>query len=140
MALWLPPVPELSIIGVADPGVPNNERIILRPTEPLNLARFCLVLGVRNPDGSTAPLPDHFLWLGELEVTVPSWIVIFTRAGVNQHRVAFPGLEGTSYVLHWGKSVTVLGGGGIVPSIFRIGGFLVGNPFPVPQTQLPLPK
>jgi hypothetical protein len=47
---------ELTIVGVADPGIPNQERIIIRQTQTVNLAGFGLYLGVLRSDGMILPL------------------------------------------------------------------------------------
>ena len=115
----LPPVHELTIVGVFEAGVPNRERIILRPTEPINLASFALVLTMTGQDGLVIPLPDHFFWLGERWLVPPAWIVVFTGPGRYQE-----GIHGSSGVpvieLHWGKSSVLFGPPGIAVSLIRI--------------------
>jgi hypothetical protein len=62
--IYIPPIPELSVYGTIECGVPNRERICLRPSEEVNLAHFGLVLAIRNPvSGEFSPVNDHFFGL-----------------------------------------------------------------------------
>lgn len=116
----LPPMHELAIVGVFDAGVPNKERIVLRPMEPLNLAGFAIVLSLRGDNDAVTPLRDHFFWLGERWLTPPAWIVVFTGPGAfreGAHQTSGePVLE-----LHWGSPSVLLGAPGLVLSVIRIG-------------------
>ena len=115
----LPPVHELTVVGVFDAGVPNRERVVLRPTETLNLASFALVLSAVS-DGGVIPLADQFFWLGEKWVTPPAWIVVFTGPG--QYREGGHQTTGEPVLeLHWGRASVVLNIPGIALSIVRIG-------------------
>ncbi|MEW6520038.1 MAG: hypothetical protein AB1461_11545 [Thermodesulfobacteriota bacterium] len=131
----LPPLFELSYIGVAEPGVPNKERIILRPSEVINLAQCGILLGLKNEGGIITPLQDSFFWFGEVVVGPPSWIIIYTGSGQYQQTL-IPNTEQTAYTFHWGKNYTLFNFPNIVPVIFRMGGILTGTPVPlgtVPQ-------
>ncbi|NOT08068.1 MAG: hypothetical protein HOP28_07675 [Gemmatimonadales bacterium] len=115
----LPPVHELTIVGVFDAGVPNKERVVLRPTETLNLAAFALVLSTV-ADGGVLPLADQFFWFGEKWVTPPAWIVVYTGPG--QYREsAYQGTGEPVLELHWGRSTVVLNLPDIALSLVRIG-------------------
>ena len=124
----LPPVFELSFVGVSDPGVPNFERIVLRPTEELNLAQFGVFLGSANVQGTAAtPLPDQFFWFGELVVQPPSWILLYTGRGefTMSH---VPPDDVPAYSFHWGKSHTLFdAGSNLVPMLFALGGVTIGR-------------
>jgi hypothetical protein len=121
----LPFIHELSIVGVADVNVPNQERIIIRPTQSVNLAGFGLYIGWLKANGMITPYPDHFLWFGELFVAPPSWIIVYSGPGKFQQTHVNDGRE-TAYVYHWGKSHTVFGQPGIVAALFRFDGILIG--------------
>lgn len=116
----LPPVHELTVVGVVDAGVPNSERIVMRPTQPINLAGFALILSISSQEGVT-PIPDQFFWLGERWISPPAWIVVFTGPGVfreSKHQTT-----GEQVLeLHWGRTGVVFGQSGIAVSILRIGG------------------
>ena len=118
---------ELMIIGVADPGSPNQERIVIRPTQTVNLAGFGLYLGVPKADGMIVPLWDHFFWFGEIVVTAPSWIIVYTGSGMYQ-KTRLPGTWEEAHTFHWGKPFTVFGQQGIVPVLFRFDGISIGPP------------
>lgn len=135
MPIVLPAVHELSLVGVADAGVPNQERIILRPMESVNLAPFGLFLGFTNPDGSARPLLDNFFWFGEVIVSPPSWIIVYTGPGEFQQS-KLPDREEQAYVYHWGKPATVFGQG-MVPLLFRLGAFVAGGAVPAVKPHLP---
>lgn len=125
---------ELTIVGVADRGIPNQERIIIRPTQMVNLAAFGLYLGVSRPNGMITPLWDHFYWFGEVVVTAPSWIIIYTGQGIYQ-KTRLPGTWEEAHTFHWGKPFTVFGQEGILPVLFRFDGISVGPP---PQKAPPI--
>ena len=127
---------ELTILGVADVGIPNQERIIIRPTQAVNLAGFGLYLGQLRPDGMIVPFRDHFFWFGEIVVTAPGWIIVYTGPGEFQVS-QLPGTKEPAYSFHWGKQTTILGAPNIVPALFRFDGISIG---PQPQKFLPTPR
>ena len=133
----LPPVHELSVVGIFDPGIPNRERIVLRPTQPLNLAAFALILSATAPEGVT-PIPNQFLWLGERWLSPPAWIVVFTGPGRFQEgahqTTGEPVLE-----LHWGQPGVVLGRPGVAVSVIRIGA-LTSQVTPITAPAVPLAR
>ena len=123
----LPPVFQLSFVGVADPGVPNFERIVLRPTEEVNLAQFGVLLGLPEADGSATPLRDQFFWFGDLVVRPPAWILLYTGAGEFTTSYVAPD-NVPAYSFHWGKPTVVFGAGSpLVPMVFGMGGVHVGH-------------
>jgi hypothetical protein len=122
--IYIPPIPELSVYGVIECGVPNLERICLRPSEEVNLAHFALLLAIRDKvTGELTPVNDHFFWFGEKIVTPPAWIIIFTASGENK-TVIEKGLP--VHIFCWGKKnvlFNVRPNVTIVPLLFRIGSF-----------------
>ncbi len=135
----LPPILELSLQGVFDSGVPNRERIILRPTEDVDLTQFGIMLGVRMDGGAVWPIRDQFFWFGNIRVAPPSWIVVVTRAG-EFRTTNHPKTGHTIYWMFWGRNEVVFSDGKIVPVVFQIGSVLIGGhvtppvPPPPPQT------
>lgn len=122
----LPVVYELSMIGVLDAGVPNQERIIMRPTEPVNLAQFGIILALKSENELVTPLRDHFFWFGEFVTQPPCWLIVYTGPGdFTQTHVPVTGE--IVYSLHWGKPNTVFNQPNIVPVVLRIGGILSGR-------------
>src|SRR5665213_3607696 len=76
--MTFPPPLELSLFGLYEPGVPGKERIVLRPTESVNLAQFGIMLGWKLANGNVVPINDNFFWFREMIAVTPSWIIIFT--------------------------------------------------------------
>lgn len=122
----LPVVYELSMIGVVDAAVPNRERIVLRPTQTINLAQFGIILGQKGDNELVTPLLDHFFWFGEFVVQPPCWLVVYTGPGVFS-QTRDPVSNETAYSLHWGKTTTVFDLPSIVPVVVRIGAILSGK-------------
>ena len=132
----LPPLFELSYIGVVEPGVANKERIVLRPSEIIKLAQCGILLGIQNETGIITPIYDNFFWFGEFIVGPPSWIIVYTGPGQYQQTV-IPNTQQTAYTFHWGRNNTLFGYANIVPIVFRMGGILTGSPIPIgPASQL----
>ncbi len=123
----IPPIIELSLIGVYDAGIPNRERVIIRPTDTINMASFALLAGFLNENGVTTPLQDYFFYFGEIIVRPPSWIVVFTGPGKNQV-TKMPNTDQDTYIFYWGKRNTIFDQPRIVPAIINISSVLIGNP------------
>jgi hypothetical protein len=112
-------VEELSLVGVFDPGVPNMERIVLRAEQPIDLANYGLMLGVRGPEGGAFPLRDNLLWFGNGWIGVDDWLFVYTAPGVG--RVSeVPNSESKLVSIHWGKKQTVFQNRELVPILFRM--------------------
>lgn len=79
-------VSELPIVDIADAGVPNSERIALRPTQAVELQDYVLVMGPR-PEGKGV-IPLYAYYFGSQVVQPPSWILVYTGAGTNRSQVA----------------------------------------------------
>ena len=134
--MLLPPIAELTLLGVVDRNVPNQERIVLRPTEATNLAQFGLLIALRLENGSTIPLRDSFFWFGETVVSPPSWIVVFTGTG-QAEELEIPETKQKVHVLYWGRAQTVFSYPLLVPILVRIDRVLVGGLGDInPQKQL----
>jgi hypothetical protein len=129
----LPNLHELAIVGVADPAKANHERVVIRPTEIVNLGQFAMQVGLRQEDGSILPLWDHFLWFGEITVVPPCWIILYTGPGKPTVTTMPDGQQ--SYNFHRGKEWTVFHKPNILPVLFRYDGILIGprQVFKVPQ-------
>jgi hypothetical protein len=128
-----PPPVELSLLGLYDPGVPGKERIVLRPTEPVNLAQFGIMVGYRPGNGDVIPLRDFFFWFSEIVVPTPSWIVVFTGEGkyeVTKH----PTNEQPVYVYYWGRKKTLFHDPQFIPVIFQLSAVLLAHN---PVAQIP---
>lgn len=120
---YIPPIYELQVLGVFDPGIPNRERIVLRPTQRVDLSAFGLIIGL--PSGNDlVPLDDNFFWFGPRIVEPPSWIFLYTSPGEDQDTTLVQTGE-RSLILHWKRAVTVFRADAQSPrpAIIRMGGF-----------------
>ena len=122
----VPPIFELGSVSIADSGVPNQERIIFRPTEPINLGVCGVMIALRRSDGNYVPVNDEFFWFGDVEVAPPSWVLVYTGKG--EYTVGRqPETGHLIYSYHWGKAHTFFNYQDIVPVVFRMSGILVGG-------------
>jgi hypothetical protein len=124
------PIFEVTILAVGDPGVPNRERIILRPTETVNLGQFGMAVGIRSAENPNIVLPvnDNFFWFPSIIVTTPCWVFLYTGKG-SYEQTTLAGTSETAHVFHWGKDVTIFNYLELVPVLFRQSGILIGpNP------------
>jgi|ERR1035437_659135 hypothetical protein len=129
----IPPIFELGSVSVVDSSVKNQERIIFRPTEPINLSQIGIMIGWKNENGIIIPLNNSFFWFGEIEISPPCWIVIYTGKGTFQmlkhEQTGHP-----IYVFYWGRDVTIFNLREIVPVVFKMGGVQIGGHLQPPQT------
>jgi hypothetical protein len=133
--MLLPAIHEISIVDVFDRGVPNKERILLKPTETVNLGLFGLYLGRMMPNAMILPQNDNYLWLGDRIVQPPSWIFIYTGRG-QFRETKMPLSNQPAYTYHWGKPITIFDDPQIVPFLMRYSGIAIGHP----QAQQMLPE
>jgi hypothetical protein len=128
-----PPPLELSLLGLYEPGVPGKERIILRPTESVNLAQFGILVGYKvNPQNIT-PFNDSFFWFPETVVSTPSWIIVFTGQGKSE-TVKHPQSGQPVYVFYWGRKKTIFHDSRVSFVVLQMSAVLVGHN---PILQLP---
>jgi hypothetical protein len=120
------PITELTVLGIVKAGVPNQERIVIRPTEPVNLAQFGIILASQDQNGMNTPIADSFFWFGELIIEPPCWLLIYTGAGEFQ-KTTLQDTGHTAYVFHWGRPYTIFGTSNIKPILFRMDAILVGQ-------------
>src|ERR1700730_10382869 len=110
------PIFELTIIAVADAGVPNQERVVLRPTESVDLGQFGVTVGIRNSGNPNLilPLADHFFWFPNLVVETPSWLFLYTGKG-SYEKTTRTGTSETAHVFHWEREITLFNYFELVP-------------------------
>jgi hypothetical protein len=112
-------ISELSIVGVFDRGKPNEERVILRATELVNLGQYGLMIGVRGSDGMAFPIRDNLLWFGDALLNPDDWLVVYTGPGTPR-ATRLPNSVEWLYSVHWGRSITLLHDPNLVPILFRV--------------------
>jgi hypothetical protein len=141
---FFPRVPGLELVGVFDPGVPNQERIVVRVTTPVDLTATGIVLGVlweQAPAGTRQafPIDDYLFWFEPTQASPPLWLFVYTGKGETRRTTLLNSAE-PAVVMHWNKSTTLFGSGPgharLVPLIFRVGAIDVG----VPPPPAPLPQ
>lgn len=132
-----PPILELSMLGVYEAAVPNRERIILRPTDTVNLAQYCILVGYRTPEGQTIPVWDNMFWFGDLNVSPPGWIILLTGEG--ETKVDQRTANGQpAHIFYWGRKQTIFNRPDFIPVLIQIGSVLIGGQVPndTPQKKI----
>lgn len=119
-------ITELDVIGIFDRGVPNQERIVVKAQETVNLGQYGIMLGIRGADGSAFPIKDNLMWFGDGIVHEGDWLFIYTGPGEAKTN-SIPNALQSLYTIHWGRTNTVLGSMEIVPILFRIDAVLIKN-------------
>src|SRR5262245_3517439 len=128
----------IELVGVADPGKPNLERIVLRVTEEVNLARFGVLAGLAQSDGSAVPMIDHIFWLGASQVSAPHLIFVFTGSGQRSQNSP----SGNPVLTYfWGRPTTVFNSTNIVPILFQFAALAIGTNAEAPKPgHIPAPR
>ena len=120
------PISELMLIGVAKPGVSNEERIVLRPTQSVRLADFLLAVGSPDPKtGGAFPIFDNVFWFPDVFITPPSWVLVYTGPGTSQ-QTTLPNGESV-LTLFWQRGTTIFNANNLVPILLRPGAVVVGR-------------
>lgn len=122
----LPPIFEFSNVSVFHSGVPNEERIVLRPTESVELAQFGIFVAAQSKDGTLTPINDNFFWFGAMQISPPSWIVVYTGKG-EFRELAHHTTKHPVYCFHWGREQTIFNFSELVPVVFRINQISTGG-------------
>lgn len=128
MSVSLLPILDLTIIGVADPGVPNKERVVIRPLQTVNLGEFAVGIGLRNATDHNlvVPLQDFVFWLPSKIIEAPAWVLLYTGFGKATTEATTAGQPQYIYTYHWGRSVTVFNYKNIVPILWRLSEMFIG--------------
>lgn len=135
LTVYVQPIFELSLVGVAEPNVPNRERVLIRPTQLVALTDFAVLVAYQNEDATLTPLWDHFFWFGTTQVAPPSWISLYTGKG-EPSQVALQGSGEMVYNYYWNRDRTIFTMTRIVPLVIRIGGLLSGRLLQDPAPRL----
>jgi hypothetical protein len=129
----LPPVIELTLAGVADSGVPNRERIILKSTQSVNIGQFGLLLAWKSGENYVTPMADGFFWFGDQIIAPSTWVIVYTGSGTPQISKIPPNDE-VACSVHWGRGMTIFNVPEIVPVLFRINEIIIGRHFHLPAS------
>ena len=109
----------LTIVGVFDRGVPNQERIVIRANEIIDLGRYGLMLGIRLEQGMARPIRDNLFWFGDALLMKGDWIFVYTGPGEGKD-APVPNSQERIYSIHWGRKETILHHDELVPILFRV--------------------
>jgi len=120
--------PDLKIIGVVDGGVPNSERIALRPNRRVALTGFGIAVGLSAGDAGALPIYDNVFWFPEMIVEPPAWLFVYTGPGTTR-QTTFPSGE-PALVFHWNRKHTIFAQHDLVPVLFSVGFAEVGDHIP----------
>ncbi len=122
---FIPLIPELRLLGVFEPGIPNRERIVLKVETKLDIGMYAIVLAQRGQTtGHATPLRDSMFWIGSGNVEPNDWFFLFTGAG--QQRLIPPeGDNGRLFIEFWGRPQTIFHNSQIVPVLWRLSGVTV---------------
>src|SRR5438105_869754 len=106
--------PDLEILGVADPGVPNAERILIRPTRTVSLIGFGIAMGLFiSREQGAMPIHDNVFWFPDMIVEPPALLFVYTNAG----KVLQTTLESgePALVFHWHRPYVLFTDPTLVP-------------------------
>lgn len=135
-----PDIFELKMVGVAEAGVPNKERVMFQVWDygPVDLAPYFLTVGWKMPGGGGLPSFDGLCWLGDFQVAAGQWLFVYTGPGSTRSSVTTDG--DPLHVVHWGREKTLFHTDGVIPILFRAGAVAVERApsHILPGPQLPL--
>lgn len=137
----LSPIEEIEIVEVYDRGIANQERIMLKVKQTVEIAQFAVVVGLFNPTQPmpiAQPLVDQFFWFGDGVVNAGEYIFVYTGPGTPRKATLAGKPEAVAYVLHWGRTSTLFANSLFVPVILKFGGIQICQP-PRDTVQLALP-
>jgi hypothetical protein len=134
----LPPVLEFGTLTVVESGVANKERIVFRPTEPLNLVQFGVLICFRQGNDSVVAVHDNCFMFDQIQIAPPSWVVLYTGTG-EPNQSEYDGHP--VYYRYWGRPKTIFTVVEIVPVLFRLDAITIGGHLnPTPSIKSLAPK
>ena|ERR1700722_3016835 len=128
-------ISELQLLGVFERGIPNKEHVIIRPTIPLEMGSYALMVGARTlpPDDLVIPVRDFLFWFGTAILQSVDWIFVYTGHGT-PIRIPTADSSGHIYICYWNHSQTIFHDPQYVPLLVRMNGVRF-EPRPVPVAQ-----
>lgn len=128
-------MPDVSLIGVYDRGVPNQERILIQANQNVQMASYGVLIGQSTGAASAVPYRDNFFWFGEGLVEAGAYVFVYTGPG-EYRRTSMPN-GAPAHVFHWGKETTVFANSSVVPVLIRVDMAQVGlSPANTPQNKI----
>jgi hypothetical protein len=112
-------ISELTVVGVHERGIPNQERIVILVNQPVNLGQYGLMIAIKGSPGEGFPIKDNLLWFGNGMVSEGDWLFVYTGPG--QAKASdIPNAQSKLYSIHWGRTTTILQDKELVPILFRM--------------------
>lgn len=128
---------DITLHSVAERGVPNRERIILRVDAPCNAASYAVLLGTSVAGYNPTPFADNFLWIGNGELLARDWIFLYSGHG--ESRVDNLSDDQRLFSLYWRRPTTILHNPYVVSILIKIGDYqALSEPLPPALPQSPL--
>lgn len=138
MTSYLATIPELSLLGAFERGVPNKERVVLKAEAQVDLGHFAVVLGLRTPgtEPLTTPLVDSTYWLGSAVIPKGDWVFIFTGPGTPSKSRS---TDNTCdlHIIFWNRKQTIFHDARVIPLLWRLNGITIEKsapPAPAPTS------
>ena len=116
---------DLKVVGLADAGVANSERIVIRPNRQVSLAGFGLAVGISAGDAGALPIHDNVFWFPDMLIEPPAWLFIYTGKGT-MRQTTMPSGE-PAIVFHWQRPYVLFGHPDFVPVLFKVAFAEVGK-------------
>ncbi len=124
---YIPTLQDVELIGVADPGVPNKERIILRPWVDTNLQSYVVGLGKDIDGEGFVPIGNRIFFFTQTIPESGSWVIVYTGEGVSTQS-ELPTTGEKTYTFFWGFKNVIFLNPQIIPILYSIGSMISGTP------------
>jgi hypothetical protein len=139
MTSYLATIPELTLQGVFERGLPNKEHVVLKAEVPVDLGFYAVVLGLRNPgtEALATPLVDSTYWLGSAEIPAGDWVFLFTGPGTPS-KIRSKDNTCDLHLIFWNRKQTIFHDTRIIPLLWRLNGITIeksAEPPPVAPTK-----
>jgi hypothetical protein len=121
------------VVGLFDAGVPNQERVVLKPNKKMSLVGYGILVGVDAGTAGAFPLFDNVFWFPDVVVEPPCWIYVYTGAGKMQQTLG-PNNE-PALVFHWQRPSVLFSEAVVAPVLVNIGSADI-----VPRITVPKPR
>jgi len=87
---------------IADRGVPDKERLVLRAVNDTTLAYFVVLDTAYATPQSVVSTPKHAFWFPPKSIKAGDWVILYSRVGTNSSEVQKDGT--TAHFFFWGQS------------------------------------
>ena len=132
MTSYLPTIPELTLLGAFERGVPNKERVVLRAEAPVDLGFYAVILGWRRAGNETqaTPIADSMYWLNSTVIPANDWVFLFTGPG-EPTVLRSNDQKSNLHIIYWNRPQTVFHDKHVIPVLWRLNGITIDKAPPV---------